>query len=117
MVSDQTDPVLTWTEAHPEERKALGHQFVAVSQASELLDHDDSLAKLYARVEAGGRRDLVVGRLPGFIESPTPHKREARLVALLQSKPWKAVERHSPLCNPEIAELRALIESLAMGDA
>jgi hypothetical protein len=116
MASEQEDPIYTWTVAHPEKSEALAGHFVAVSHASELLDHDASFDKLYERVVAGGRLDLLVGRLPGFIESATRHEREARLTALLQSKPWKAVERHSPLCNPEIAELRALIEALARSE-
>ena len=32
-----------------------------------------------------------------------------RLSAVLSSREWKMVASHSPLCNPEIAQLQSLI--------
>ncbi len=61
-----------------------------------------------------------------FLHIPTPtsgtapqrdlaaedERRKASVASLFASQPWKLVERHSPLCGPEIAELRQRIEEL-----
>lgn len=39
----------------------------------------------------------------------------ARLAVLFQSKEWKMVARHSPLCNPEIEQLRKSIVAVVEG--
>jgi len=112
--SDQSDPVLSWATAHPEESRALGPRFVAVSMAGELVDHDATIDALLERVGATGRTDVVLGRLSweaGVEPEPSPDAR-ARLTAVFGSRAWKRVESHHPLRRPEIAELRALIEAL-----